>query len=174
MNYKETNCNKIIEDVYKEPQINKLIKCIKPEHLQEELKQEFAVILLEYDCIKLLKIKEEGKLIKFAASIIWKMGTLQKSAFYKKFKKIHFIEFEEKESVELNEEIPDEFIDKAKEILKNKMLINANEAHESMIFLKYVELQSCKKVADFFSIPRLHVFQVVNNVKKELKKNIHK
>jgi hypothetical protein len=57
--------------------------------------------------------------------------------------------------------------------LNHKLTINANEAHESIIFKKYVELKSCTKVAEYFKIPKSHVFMVVKKTKQELKKAIN-
>lgn len=167
-------CNDIIEHIYTHPRVNTVIRSIKPTELQEELKQELAVVLLTYDCDKLIHLHNEGKLLNFALGIVWKMGTLQNGNFYKTFKKnevkkaIEYLETFE------GEPIPEEYITEANNILHNKLSINANEAHESIIFSKYVELQSCQKVATYFMIPRLHVFQVVNKVKKEIKKQLQK
>jgi uncharacterized protein with HEPN domain len=47
------------------------------------------------------------------------------------------------------------------------------EAHESIIFNKYVELRSCVDVAKYFDIPKDHVFAVVKKMKHELKKAIN-
>ena len=52
--------------------------------------------------------------------------------------------------------------------LDEKLRLSANDAHESIIFKKYVELKSCKKVADYFNIPKKHVFLVVKKTKEEL------
>lgn len=66
--------------------------------------------------------------------------------------------------------IPISFAAKAKEILTQKEQSKDNNAsHEARIFAKYVELKSCDKVAEYYSIPKLHVWEVVKKVKNELK-----
>ena len=70
-------------------------------------------------------------------------------------------------------EIPASVAVKAQKVLDKKMEIDANNAHESIIFKKYVELRNCQKVADYFKIPRLHVLQVVKKTKTELKHAIN-
>lgn len=165
-------CAEYIEQIYKSPKIINLVRNIKPVELQDDLLQELAVVLLEYDCDKLIQINKDGKLINFAMSIVWKMGTLQNGYFYKTYKKSYLHDAVEYFESQQGEEIPNDYIEQANTILDKKLAIDVNEAHEAILFKKYVELQSCQKVADHFGIPRLHVFQVINNVKKELKKKI--
>lgn len=166
----EVSCNELIEQMYKHPKVNKLIGSIHPHHLQDELRQEFALILLEYDCEKLLQINQAGKLLSFATRIIWKMGTLPNTKFYKIFRKPIFVNMQYEEFA--NDIEPDlgETLFIIEKNISDKFNSNANEVHEAMIWTKYVELQSCQKVAEFFGIPRLHAFQVVKKVKKELRK----
>jgi uncharacterized protein with HEPN domain len=57
--------------------------------------------------------------------------------------------------------------------LTKKLDIDANNAHEAILFNKYVELRSCQKVADYFMIPRKHVMNVINKTKKELKTKLN-
>ena len=57
----------------------------------------------------------------------------------------------------------------ANERLIEKYVHDELQAHESILFNKYVELRSCKKVADYFNIPEKHVKDVIKKTKKELK-----
>ena len=167
-----SECNEYIERIYQSPKIKEFIGSIQPEHLQDDLKQEMAVVLLNYDCLKLAKMYHRGELTKFAMGILWKMGRLQKGEFYKVFKANNWDKAQEylrritKDSDSLRmSRIADN-------ILKEKLLLDANEAHESIIFQKYVELGTCKKVAEFFGIPKYHVDKVVGKCRAELKKKI--
>ena len=168
------NCNEIITQLYQSKEINELISKIEPESVRDDLKQEFALTLLNYDCDKLKKIQSEGNLIGFALKIVWNMSTWSYNDFYKTYKKnnmdkaIEYMKSLIPSKVELSEAVL------AKRILNKKLDIDPNQAHESMIFQKYVELRSCKKVADFFGVPSIHVFEVVRKMKKELKKEINK
>lgn len=167
-------CSEYIEKMYKHPVVTRFINTIEPAHLREDLLQEVALILLEYDCKKLIEIHEQGKLVGFTISIIYKSGRLQKGKFYDVYKKIHTINMIEYNQVFEDIEFPEEEVNLAKDILQNKLTMDANEVHESLIFEKYIELQSCEKVAKYFGVPRLHIYQVVKNVKNELKKKIWK
>lgn len=168
------NCTEYVEQIYLHPKVNELIAKIEPKELQDDLKQEMAIVLLTYDCNKLTKIFEDNNLVAFASRIVWKMGTLQNGNFYRTYRKKDLNKaYEYMQS--LVQSKPDlSSVKYAKQILNEKLLSNANDAHESMIFSKFVELRSCQKVADYFGIPRLHVHQVVNKTKQELKKEIKK
>ena len=169
------NCNELVEMIYLHPAINKLIGNIHPKELQNDLRQELAVELLNQDCARLQKINNEGNLIGFALRIVWKMGTLQNGSFYKLFKKkenyekaLYYLELINNNAVNIKgAEI-------AMQILDEKMIIDACNAHESMIFKKYIELRSAKKVSEYFGIPMMHTFQVIKKTKEELKNKIRK
>jgi hypothetical protein len=167
-------CAKIIEEIYLHPKVNELIGNIKPVELQDDLRQEMAMVLLKYDCDKLMKIESEGNLLPFVLRIVWNMGTLTKGEFYKVFKKNDADKaFEYIKSFE-GKGIPGHHANIARKILEHKLTLNANDAHESIIFSKYVELKSCNKVAEYFGIPHLHVSIVVRKTKKELKTILNK
>ena len=61
----------------------------------------------------------------------------------------------------------------AKQILNDKIDKGPNDAHESIIFNKYVELKSSDKVAEYFKIPKCHVYKVIKKTKNELKKALN-
>jgi hypothetical protein len=169
-----SNCNEYIEKIYTSTIINTFINKIEPEHLQSDLRQEMALALLTYDCNKLIELNEQNKLIDFAKGIIWKLGVLPNSKFYKVYRK-NFDEknFDYLKSLQGNE-INYHSVKIAETILNKKLNDNPNSSHEAMIFKKYVELRSCVKVAEFFGVPKKHIFDVVARVKKELKKSINK
>ena len=166
-------CREYIEAIYRNPRIDKLIRQIKPVELQEDLKQEMAMVLLSYDCDKIIKIHEEGDLMGLALMIIYRMGNFKKSYFYKKYKQTNETKLNDYIRVNEYSVIPLDIVDIAKTILNKKLVQDANNAHESMIFTKYVEMRSCTKVAEYFGIPHLHVFNVVKKMKLELKKAIN-
>ena len=165
-------CQSHIESVYLHPKITTLISKIKPSELQDDLRQELAVILLEFDCQRLLELYAEGNLIKFALGIVWNLGATTNSPFYKKYKKNDYYQAIDYFKSQKGLEIPIQSVALAQSILKSKMNMDANNAHESMIFEKYVELRSCKDVAAFFNITHYHVLDVVKKTKEELKKAI--
>ena len=106
-------CKEYIEQIYKSPKIITLVRSIKPVELQDDLLQELAIVLLEYDCDKLIQINQDGKLLNFAMSIVWKMGTLQNGYFYKTYKKSNLRQAVEYFESQQGEEIPNEYIEEA-------------------------------------------------------------
>lgn len=161
--------------MYLHTEVNKLLSRIKPVELQDDLRQELAMVLLNYNCKKIIQINRDGNLLGFTLRILWTMGTGTKGEFFKKYKRTDIIEnVEYFNSIYGNDYGTDEDMSNyAINKLNHKLTINANEAHESIIFKKYVELNSCSKVADYFSIPIKHVFKVVKKTKDELKKTIN-
>lgn len=168
------SCHEIIESLYKSKEVNDLIGKIEPESIREDLKQELAIVLLNYDCDKLKKIQADGNLIGFTLKIIWNMSTWTYNDFYKTYKKnniekaIAYMESLQQSKVDMSE------VKIANRILEKKLNIDPYQAHESMIFQKYVELRNCAKVAEYFGVPMMHIFKVVKRMKKELKQAINK
>jgi hypothetical protein len=165
-------CNQYIEEIYTSQRFNDVVRKIDPVELQDDLRQEVALALLNMDCEIVCKMYEDGRLLNYSIGIIWMMGTKQKGMFYKLYKKKDFEKAYEWMMSQTGTDVSMDSVKIAKKVLNKKLTIDPNQAHESIIFTKYVELRSCQKVADFFGIPQLHVFQVVKKMKKELKKAI--
>jgi hypothetical protein len=167
-----SECNEYIKRIYEDKKVNEFLSRIHPSELQDDLRQEMAVVLLNYDCLKLATMFHSGNLVSFAKGILWNMGRCQKGEFYRVFKARNDDKAKEylrritKDSDSLR------MARMANKILEDKLMLDANEAHESIIFSKYVELGSCVKVAEFFGIPKYHVDRVVTKCRQELKKSI--
>ena len=104
--------------------------------------------------------------------MLFRSATGTKGEFYKKYKNnnLEFIS-DLYEYSDVNTDSSD-MANHANNKLDEKLRLSANDAHESIIFKKYVEMKSCKKVADYFNIPKKHVFLVVKKTKEELKETI--
>lgn len=168
------NCNEYIRIIYESPKVNEFISRIEPADLQDDLKQEMAIVLLNYDCLKIAQMHHRGELISFAMGILWKMGRLQKGEFYKTYKANNREKAENYLRAMTKDNNAMQMSRLASKLLKDKLLIDANEAHESIIFQAYVEMGTCKKVAEHFGIPKHHVDKIVLKCKNELKSHIKK
>ena len=92
------------------------------------------------------------------------------SPFYKKFRKKEYDNaIQYLRSLVILPELDIKLAHIADNRLKQKYQEDELQAHESILFTKYVELRSCKKVADFYNIPEKHVKDVIKKTKKELK-----
>jgi len=165
--------------MYLDKRVEKLLNSIKPITLRNDLRQELALVLLNYDCKTIIRLNKEGNLLPFTLKILWNLGYGTNNKFYQLFKKNQVESLDHTNdnlayfNLDNEKEIPEDFSNIANKILNNKLLNNANDAHESIIFNKYVKLKSCKKVADYFGIPHVHVFNVVKKTRAELKKAIN-
>lgn len=170
-------CGPLIAEIYNHPKVTTLLNRINPPELRADLLQELAVVLLEYDCGKLQQMQSEGKLLAFTRRTMWKMATLPNGKFIRTYRQTKYNELDEDTTPEPEEAEPIDPL-RAGRIIKaemqDKMSGDANEAHEAIIFEKYLECQSCERVAVFFGIPRVHVFRVVKKVKTDLKKKINR
>lgn len=167
------NCKKYIEQIYCHSAFNTLISKVKPIELQDDLRQEVAVILLTKDCEQIERLYHADELLQYSLRIVWTLATSKNTRFYRIFKKNEIERLiEYSNTLQGDEMITDEQIKKAKNILSEKLNTNANAAHESILFSKYVELSSGEKVAEFFGIPALHCYEVIRKTKNELKKAI--
>jgi hypothetical protein len=163
-------CREAITQVYLSPQVDALIKSVRPEHLQDDLRQEMALALLSIDCKKISEIWASNGLIGYAIKIITNMAFSSTSPFYKKFRKKEYDNaIQYLRSLVILPELDIKLAHIADNRLKQKYQEDELQAHESILFTKYVELRSCKKVADFYNIPEKHVKDVIKKTKKELK-----
>jgi hypothetical protein len=164
------DCHKHIEIVYRSPQISQLIKSVRPEGLQDDLRQEMALALLSIDCEKINEIWASNGLLGFSIKIITNMAFSSTSQFYKKFRKkdydkaIAYL----KSQLKLPELNPT-FAKIANQRLIDKYGEDEMQAHEAILFNKYVEFRSCRKVAEFYNIPEKHVKDIIRKTKLELR-----
>ena len=80
-------CNDIVEKIYIHPDINNLIKKIEPESIQDDLRQEIAISLLEMPCEKVAALFAGDNLLRYAIKTCWIMATSKTSKFYYTYKK---------------------------------------------------------------------------------------
>ena len=164
-------CYEYIDQLFRNKELDKIVTKIEPIDLQDDLKQELAIILLKYDCDKLKSIIFDGKFIGFVNNILWNLATQPNNVFIRTYRKQDIDKAIQYLNSLQNKEIRGAEI--AEKHLNKKMVNSAKDAHESIIFRKYVECRNMKEVAKYFNIPHKHVFIVVSNVKKELKERIN-
>lgn len=164
-------CYEYIEKLFKEKDLNKIISKINPKDLQNDLKQELAIVLLKYDCDKLKSIIFDGKFLGFVNNTLWNLATQSNNVFVRTYRKHDINKAIEYLNSLQSKELKGGIV--ADKHLNKKMQKSAKDAHEAIIFRKYVECRNMKEVAKYFNIPHKHVFIVVRNVKKELKERIN-
>lgn len=168
------NCNDHIESIYTDKTFNSLISKMNPVELQNDLKHEAMMILFEMDCNKIIELAKRNELCIYACGIVWKIVNSKRSTFYKNFRQNNHKQMIEYLHTFDGKEIPQSLGIVANKLLQDKLNMNPYDAHESMIFTKYVELKSYQKVSDYFGIPFRHVYNVINKTRKELKTHLKK
>lgn len=167
------SCSSIIQDVYLNPSINTTIGKIKPVELRDDLRQEMALCLLEMPCHRVISIQAENGLVKFAMRVLMNMATGTKNKFYRTYKRKEITQaIEYFRALQPLPSVPDHATKKIHYHFEKKVSGDKNEAHEYKVFTKYMELGSCQKVADYYGIPKQHVWEVVRKVKIELKNEL--
>jgi DNA-directed RNA polymerase specialized sigma24 family protein len=162
--------NKIIEFLYNHVDINRLINSVDPEHVRDDLRQETFLALLSMPDDKISEIWASNGLVGFTIKIITNMAFSSTSPFYKKFRKNDYQKaLDYQRSLQKLPELNIKFATIANKRLAVKYQEDELQAHEAILFTKYVELRSCKKVADFFTIPEKHVKDIIRKTKLELK-----
>lgn len=168
------DCSGIVEHIYTHPDLKLVLSRIKPEAIQQDIRQEMAISLLEQPCEKISKLFQEGNLTRYAIRICWNMaignGKAQHplSTTYARKQLIEAMRFMYANSNLSSITDTENIANKAVAYLESKNTDRV-QAHEARIFWKYVELGSGRKVADYFGIPQSHVRKVLLRVKKELK-----
>ena len=166
-------CTDIILAIYNDDSINATIKKIQPIDLQDDLRQELVLALLKYDCDKLKLINDDQGLVKFSMAILMNMVKGKNRKFFNQYLRNNLeLSIQYMNTFEDTDEIPMDVIDRTRLLFEKKQNEDANVSHEYRIFNRYIELKSCGKVADYYGIPKQHVWNVVKKVREELKKSI--
>jgi hypothetical protein len=129
--------------------LNKLLQNIEPIDLQDDLKQELAIILLKYDCEKLKSIIFEGKFIGFVNNTLWNLATQSNNVFVRTYRKQDINKAIEYLNSLQSKELKGGIV--ADRHLEKKMQKSAKDAHEAIIFRKYVECRNMKEVAKYLT-----------------------
>lgn len=80
--------NEIIEQLYKSPQFNDCISKMRPEHLQDDLKAEVILTLLEQPNKKIQQLHTNGHLMFFTSRIVTNMIQSNRSKFCKMYRSV--------------------------------------------------------------------------------------
>ena len=153
--------NQILSELFTSKEFNDCISKMNPEHLQEDLKAEVALILCELDEKKLTEIYKTGGLKFYAARIILNLIQSNTSPFYKKYRQVFNRVSEtahEDEDDQINTEVKnyisilihDEDIDLrlSKEQLEQKIMEFVNELYwyDAEILRLYLTLGSYREI----------------------------
>lgn len=166
-----SNCDKYIIEAYTDNRVNEFLSKLKPDYLRDDLKQELAVILLGYECDRLIEMSQNEKLSAFATKILWNLITQTKNNFFETYRKRFIFELHDND-IDNSIEYVNELAEIAENEFEKKKYLSVHDLHEYYIFQKYTELRNQSDVARYFDVPQKHICNVVNKVKSELKSKI--
>lgn len=158
--------NDIISSLYLDQDINKAIKKMQPEDLQDDLRQEIFMVLCEMNDERLIDMHANGYLKYFLVRTMLNMMKSNRSGFYHTFRKT-FVEYGD-----TNANTPDETHN---EDLMHKLTQSFKVLHwyEQEIFKLYSENgQNILKLSRDTKIPYRSLFKTIRKVKTLLKYKI--
>ena len=137
--------------------------------LWEDLRQEIAVIVLEYDSKKINDLEEKGKQV-FKFWIV-RICCNQTNSKYGKFGRLYASLVPVEDIVKFVKEEDD--IDNSQELVDGiSKIINGLYWYDQEILKMYIELGSVRKVSKQTGIPHTSVFITIKNIRKCIKQQL--
>jgi hypothetical protein len=137
--------------------------------LWEDLRQEIAVIVLEYDSDKIIELEEKGKQV-FKFWIV-RICCNQTNSKYGKFGRLYASLVPVEDIVKFVKEEDD--VDNSQELAEGiSKIINGLYWYDQEILKMYIELGSVRKVSKQTGIPHTSVFITIKNIRKCIKQQL--
>ncbi len=137
--------------------------------LWEDLRQEIAVIVLEYDSDKIIELEEKGKQV-FKFWIV-RICCNQTNSKYGKFGRLYGSLVPVEDIVKFVKE--EDEIDNSQELAEGiSKIINGLYWYDQEILKMYIELGSVRKVSKQTGIPHTSVFITIKNIRKCIKQQL--
>lgn len=162
------NRQQIIEQLYIDPDIGKGIAKMKPEDLQDDLRQEMFLVLCEMPEEKIVQMHRDGYLKFFLVRTMLNMMKSDRSTFYNQFRKV-YTEWDSNVETKLKEDSEDF------EEMSHKLTRSLDVLHwyEKEIFRLYSENgKNILKLSRETKIPYRSLFKTVRKVRTYLKYKI--
>ena len=175
--------NEIIEKLYKDDRINNCISKMHPIELQEDLKSEIFLILLEYPKSKIKELYSKNQLVYFTLKIITNQVKSNNSKFTKTYKdkNVHYgIEFTDmaSDNSEYFEKIPESFnnlVSKIKGIVYKSPPDYIEELfpeigwYKQLMLSIYMKHKTYQSMEDWTKIPIQSCYKTVKETIKQLR-----
>ena len=162
------NREQILCELWQSRDLSKAIGRMKPEDLQDDLRQEIFVVLCEMDGQRLKSLWMRGQLSQYIFGIMWTMMQGHRTTFYNTHRR-----FSELVSEEPNDLTPDNS-DAWHETIDNlEPAINELDPYEADMIKLYIDMgQNCQPIAQATGIQVRSVRYVVTAAKEKLKKRL--
>lgn len=159
------NRQQIIEQLYTDPDIDKGISKMKPEDLQDDLRQEMFLVLCEMPEDKIIQMHRDGYLKFFLVRTMLNMMKSDRSTFYNQFRKV-YTEWD----ATIEKKVEDEAVEFEEISNKLKKSLDVLHWYEQEIFRLYSENgKNILKLSRETKIPYRSLFKTVRKVRTYLK-----
>lgn len=163
--------NEIIEELYRSKDFNDCISKMEPEHLQDDLKAEVVLILLETEEQRLIAIHEAGALKYYTVRVIINLIQSKTSRFYKLYRQ-QLNEINDRfayEETDIEERATREEVEeRAMKEIDNLYWYNAG------IVKLYLKLGTYRAIQEDTGIPFPSVYKTVQKSFKEIREKVLK
>jgi len=157
--------NNILIELWDSAEVNAAISKMHPKELQEDLKSEVFLILAELDEKKLIDLYEKKQIKFYMVRIMLNLVQSTDKKFYGKYR--NFVEYVEVEKEDVKEDDISDNITKAFESLYWYQ-------REILRLYTYQFDKNAKELSRQTGIPYMSIIRTLNQIKKELKKELRK
>ena len=158
--------NKIIEELWLSKEVNQAFAKMQPEDLQDDLKSEVFMVLLELPEDKLFGMYKRGELRFFLVRVMLNMIKSDRSGFYKMYR--NFVEFNVKEKTENEDEF--NLFDRLEDSMVDMHWYQA----EIIKLYAFNFNKNAKELSKDTGIPYMSIIRTLKQAKTELRKKIRK
>lgn len=149
----------ILTEIYLSKEVEAMIKSLRPEHLQQDIKQHCFMELFEKEDSFILELHSRGKLKSYICKVLYNTARFTRTSFSK----------------ELGREVPTEtFEDLADpEYEEVNLDLKYLNWYKKEILELYAEHGTYQKVADLTQIPMSSIYNTVLQTRKEILKKYY-
>lgn len=149
----------ILSEIYVSAEVETMIRSLKPQHLQDDIKQHCFLELFEKDEALIMDLHERGKLKAYICKTLYNTARFTRTSFAK----------------QLGREEPTECLEDTIDEEYEEIELDLSNLHwykREMIKL-YAEQGTYKKVSDLTHIPFSSVYNTVLETRKQILKEYH-
>lgn len=179
----------ILSEIYVSTEVETMIRSLKPEHLQDDIKQHCFLELFEKDEAFIMDLHERGKLKNYIVKTLYNTARFTRTSFAKEQgKEIPFSEIDGKKAFKSNYELEDDFVVAdleqyaamlgctTEEVIDFENIeIDLSNLHwyKREVLKLYAEQGTYQKVSDLTHIPMTSIYQTVLEARKQVLKEYY-
>lgn len=163
--------NTIITELLKNQVVMATIIKYAPKGLVDDFQQEVYIALLEIPAEKIIELNEKKYLTGYFINLIKNIG-LDRRVFTKYYFEKDVTDYVRHLDALSKKDFDLSLVSKVLSRFNKKINGSKFEKHDYLVMKKYIELKSCSKVADYFSVPKYYIEQNIRRIQSELKKEV--